>query len=123
LFLPAPVLLGQHGAITLQITERKHTMQTEEQFDKLPVIYWKEILQETPKNHYNMRPARMHNTLSLVNARWWIEKLLGIPREKIQFVGVNEQDIETMTVADLQDDEAKKLRASDAYTKPKQRDI
>jgi hypothetical protein len=72
-------------------------------YDKLPVIYWKEILQENPKNHYNRRPARMHRTLNLHAALWWIEKLLGIPMDRIQFTGVKDEDLYTTIAADLQD--------------------
>jgi hypothetical protein len=66
----------------------KHTM-TNEEYDKLPVIYWKEILGEIRKGVYTRRPRRMHATLKLDSARWWIQKLFGIPRQAIQFVEAN----------------------------------
>jgi hypothetical protein len=74
----------------------------EESYYKLPVIYWKEILQEQPKGVWNRRPAKMHKTLNLYGATVWIERCFGIPREKIQFVGVDERDLSNMTIADLQ---------------------
>ena len=56
-------------------------------YDKLPVIYWKEILQEGPKNVYNRRPAKMHRTMTFRTAARWIEKIVGVLMDKIEFVG------------------------------------
>ena len=72
-------------------------MQTEEEFDKLPVIYWNEILQVQwhSGNPYRRRPAKMHRTLKLSTAAWWIEKCFGIPMQQID-------DWDTTTVRDLQ---------------------
>jgi len=55
------------------------------EYDKLPVIYWKEIL---GANHppYKRRPRMMHRTLNLGSLCWWVEKLFGLPRQSLRFV-------------------------------------
>jgi hypothetical protein len=81
---------GSHNRTALTTNRKdKHTMTQEEyedrEYDKLPVIYWKEIL---GANHppYKRRPRIMHRTMNLHSLCWWIEKLFGLPRQSLRFV-------------------------------------
>src|SRR5262245_13284077 len=59
------------------------------EYDKLPVIYWKEILGCDAANNpskYTRRPRMMHRTLNLGSLCWWVEKLFGLPRQSLRFV-------------------------------------
>jgi hypothetical protein len=69
---------------------------------ELPVVNWKEILGETRKNVFTRRPRTMHATLKLRSAAMWIERLLGIPVHKIEFVGVTPDEWDNKTVKDIQ---------------------
>jgi hypothetical protein len=74
----------------VQRKERKQKTMTEAEYDKLPVVNWKEIM---GANHppYKRRPRRMHNSMYLNGVCWWVEKLFGVPRNAIRFVRGNGQ--------------------------------
>ena len=73
-----------------------------EAYYELPIVNWKEILGEKNKCEYTRRPRTMHSTLKLKSAAVWIERLLGIPIHKIEFVGVDVDEWDIKTVKDLQ---------------------
>jgi len=94
---------------------------TDEQYDKLPTITWNEILGSN-RWPIKRRPRRMNNTLSLDWALWWIDKLIGIPPSAIQFVKpdstlVSWEEVESLSVADLQDKGVIDTQSSGAYSK------
>jgi hypothetical protein len=73
-----------------QRKERKQETMTEAEYDKLPVINWKEILGSN-RGPFKRRPRRMHNSMYLTGVCWWVEKLFGVPRNAIRFVRGNGQ--------------------------------
>jgi len=73
---------------------------------QLPVINWKVILGEKKKSCYTQRPRRMHATLNLGSALFWIEAFFGIPQNAIQFLNpdgspVPEPDLDSRNVKSL----------------------